>query len=180
MSPMTPESVTEERALATPGILGRAVRAAAGLLTLSLADPLFGAWSGLKSGMIPMSDAGFWGGFAAVAFFSSWVVGELLQRDWGFWPSVVGITGAALTAAVGFFATGDFATAALGTYIFAWFAAFIILLAPAMFLAAILGTPGCEMRSYAHLAALLRGGDTTQVACPGGIDFLDHVRVFGK
>ena len=35
--------------------------------------------------------------------------------------------------------------------------------------------PGCEMRSYAHLWALLHRGDTKTAACPAGIDRLDHI-----
>lgn len=58
--------------------------------------------------------------------------------------------------------------------------AFTLLLAPAGLLAAIRATPGCEMRSYAHLQERLRGGDVGAVACLGWSDRRDHVRVLGR
>ncbi len=63
----------------------------------------------------------------------------------------------------------------LGVYVWSWLVAFTVLLGSAHILAAALGTPGCEMRSYAHLSTLLLGGDTKTVECPGGIDRLDHI-----
>ena len=51
----------------------------------------------------------------------------------------------------------------LGGYLWIWFVAFCGLLGPGHVLAAALGTPGCEMRSYRHLVTILRGGDVGAV-----------------
>lgn len=40
-------------------------------------------------------------------------------------------------------------------------------------LAAILGTPGCELRSYAHLASLVSDKTSQPVFCAAGLDKLD-------
>ena len=56
-----------------------------------------------------------------------------------------------------------------------WLASFSSLLGTAHVLAAILGTPGCEMRAFAHLRSKFQGGDAGSVPCPGGIDRFDHV-----
>lgn len=41
-------------------------------------------------------------------------------------------------------------------------------------LAALISTPGCEMRAVPHLAALLRGTSTDAVVCPGHWNAVDH------
>ena len=72
-------------------------------------------------------------------------------------------------------AGGGFPNAVFGVYLWAWFVALTGLLGSAHLLAAALGTPGCEMRSYVHALTLLRGGEVGTVVCPGGIDRLDRV-----
>ncbi len=41
-------------------------------------------------------------------------------------------------------------------------------------LAAVLATPGCEMRSIPHLIAILRKGDLKEHVCPGPLDRFDE------
>lgn len=60
----------------------------------------------------------------------------------------------------------------LGLTLFVWLMV-VYLLGAAFVLATVLGTPGCEMRSYAQLATKLRGGDAAEHFCPGGVDFAD-------
>ncbi len=40
--------------------------------------------------------------------------------------------------------------------------------------AAVLATPGCEMRSIPHLIAILRMGDLKEHVCPGPLDRFDE------
>ena len=55
-----------------------------------------------------------------------------------------------------------------------WLILINLALGIAFLLAAFLGTPGCEMRSYNHLIAKLQGRDPTEHFCPGGVDFADR------
>lgn len=162
--------------LATPGFLGRAIRFSLGVFTLTLLDGPTGPLGAAAAARFPVTSGGFWIAIAALTVVTPWVVNELLGKDWGVRPSIVAWLGAALAAAAGWGLTGGPLAWPLGVYLAAWTTVFVVLLAPAFILAALLGTPGCEMRSYAHLKARLTGGDPGAVTCPGGIDFLDHVR----
>lgn len=62
----------------------------------------------------------------------------------------------------------------LGLFFSLWFLLVAVPLGLALVLAAVLGTPGCEMRSYADLLARLRGQSAVEHYCPGGIDFVDR------
>jgi hypothetical protein len=44
-------------------------------------------------------------------------------------------------------------------------------------LAALIGTPGCEMRAVSHLMASLRGESVEAVVCPGHWDWVDRAEV---
>ncbi len=157
------------------GPLGRLIRLLLGLATLSLFVAL--VWplrAGLWSGEVPSH----WSFYIALAFglyATSFVARILANQAWGQKPLVVVLLGAAVAAAVGYPTHGTPLAPPLGVYVWSWLVAFTVLLGSAHTLAAVLGTPGCEMRSYAHLWTLLGGGDTKTVVCPGGIDRLDHI-----
>lgn len=107
------------------------------------------------------------------------VVNELFQRSWGWWPSVIALTGLGVTVFAGFSLGKPFGPA-YGIYLWTWAMLFSALLGPALLLAAMLRTPGCEMRSYMDLWTRIRGGNPHTVACPGWIDRFDQVRLFGQ
>ncbi len=157
------------------GPLGRLIRLVLGLATLSLFVAL--VWplrAALWSGEVPSH----WSFYIALAFglyATSLVARILANKAWGQKPLVVVLLGAAVAAAVGYLTRGTPLAPPLGVYVWSWLVAFTALLGRAHVLAAVLGTPGCEMRSYAHLWTLLRGGDTKTVDCPAGIDRLDHI-----
>ncbi len=157
------------------GPLGRLIRLLLGLATLSLFVAL--VWplrAGLWSGEVPFH----WSFYIALAlglYATSFVARILANQAWGQKPLVVVLLGAAVAAAVGYLTHGTPLAPPLGVYVWSWLMAFTVLLGSAHTLAAVLGTPGCEMRSYAHLWTLLRGGDTKSVDCPGGVDRFDHI-----
>ena len=164
--------------LPRPGVVGRGVRLAVGLLVLWMGwqtvrdTPSF--WDGLSP------DGGLLVLVVILTVVSSWVINELLVRDWGWRPSLVLGGGLALASVAGLVGWADPLGPPVGVYLWAWSIAFAVLLGPAQLLAATLATPGCEMRSFADLRARLKGQDPRTVACPGGIDMLDGVRVFGR
>lgn len=163
-----------DASLPRPGALGILVRLALGLAVATIAwDALAHApsyWDGIADplGMAPL--------LAVLVLLSSWVLNELVRRSWGQRPTLVLLAGALGTVAVGA-VQGDAFGPAFGAYVWAWALAFSLLLAPAHLLAAVLRTPGCEMRAYMDLWTRLRGGDPRAVACPGWIDRLDSVRM---
>jgi hypothetical protein len=103
-----------------------------------------------------------------------WTVNLGFNRNWGRRPLVA--AGSALAVA-GLLSLAIFAS---------WWAAPVSLVVYALciyvhghmgashVLAAILGTPGCEMRAPAQLLARLRGNAATFVACPGFWTPLDN------
>ncbi len=161
--------------LVKAGLLGRAIRATLGLLTLGWLVLLLLVWRReLWAGEVPL-DLGF---FALVGFAlwaTSYVFNIALGLSWGQKTRAGVLAGAGVAAVIGVVAGGGFPNAVFGTYLWAWFVALTGLLGPAHLLAAALGTPGCEMRSYVHALTLLRGGDAGTVVCPGGVDRWDHI-----
>ena len=127
-------------------------------------------WSGevpLDLGFLALVGFAFWG--------TSYVFNIALGLSWGQKTRAVVLAGAGVAAVIGVVAGGGFPNALVGIYLWAWFVALTGLLGPALLLAAALGTPGCEMRSYVHALTLLRGGDVRAVVCPGGVDRWDHI-----
>lgn len=163
--------------LPRPGALGILIRLA---LAFAVLMGLYDAvrhpasyWDGFSDpiGALPL--------FLPLVLFSGWVVNGLLQVQWGWWPNIALVAGCAVTMLIGAF-QGDPWGPPMGYYSWAWQILFAGLLGPAFLVASILRTPGCEMRSYAHLVANLRGRDPEPSLCPGWIDRLDGVRLFGK
>ncbi len=162
--------------LAKPGLLGRAIRAGLGLATLGWLVLLLLVWRReLWAGELPLLDLGFWGLVGFALWGTSYVFNIALGLSWGQKTRAVVLAGAGVAAVIGGVAGGGFPNALFGIYLWAWLVALTGLLGPAHLLAAALGTPGCEMRSYAHALTLLRGGDAGTVVCPGGVDRWDHV-----
>ncbi len=162
--------------LVQPGPIGRSIRVGLGLATLSLLLPLLTVWrAGLWGGELPVRDVGFWVLVFLALWGTSYVFNIAFGLSWGQKTRTGIVAGAGLAGLVGVIAGGGFPNAVFGVYLWAWFVALTGLLGPAHLLAAALGTPGCEMRSYVHALTLLRGGEVGTVVCPGGIDRLDHV-----
>ncbi len=175
---LTPNSLTQRNSQewVRPGPLGRAIRAGLGLATLSLFLDLLTGWrAGLWGGAVPVRDVGFWVLVGLALWGTSYVFNIALGLSWGQRTRTGVVAGAALAGLIGAIAGAGFPNAVFGVYLWVWFAAFTGLLGSAFLLAAALGTPGCEMRSFVHAFALLRGGDVSTVVCPGGIDRLDHI-----
>ena len=162
--------------LVQPGAVGRAIRACLGLATLSLLASLLTVWrEELWSGNVPFRDVGFWVLVVLSLWGTSYVFNIAFGLSWGQRTRAAVVTGAGLAGLVGWVTGSGFSNAVFGVYLWCWFVVLTGLLGSAHLLAAVLGTPGCEMRSYVHALTLFRGGDVNTVVCPGGIDRFDHV-----
>ncbi len=167
---------TDSQEFVQPGGLGRAIRAGLGLLTLGWLLFLLTVWRGeLWGGAMPFRDVGFWALVVFALWGTSYVFNIPFGLSWGQRTRTGVVVGAGLAGLIGGVAGGGFPNAVFGVYLWAWFVALTGLLGPAFLLAAALGTPGCEMRSYAHALTLLGGGDVGTVVCPGGIDRFDQI-----
>ena len=163
--------------LPRPGLIGLAIRFTFGLAVLFMG---YGAivdrasfWDGYTN------PAGALGYIIPIGFVTSWVINELTTKRWGQKPLLVVLLGMAVAIGIGAF-QGDAFGSIFGIYLWAWVMAFAALLGPALLLAVALRTPGCEMRSYAHFIAKLRGKDVNAAVCPGWIDRFDAIRIGGR
>jgi hypothetical protein len=156
--------------LVRPGPIGRAVRL---LLGLALA---FAVWQ-----LVMYSDVAdlryplfwFW------ALFSLWLLPAVVNigfgRIWGNWPlrlTAVGLAGvAALTS---HFVYGQLDAPPLWWVVWSLMTYTLGHLGISFLLAALLGTPGCEMRAIPHLIGLITSHARREHYCPGFLDRLDH------
>ena len=164
-----------DSSLPRPGLLGRGIRLSLGVAVLLLLGGLLTGWRDDLWAGLPPFDVGFAILVCLALYFTSYVFNIALGLGWGQRTLAGVLAGAAMAGLVGYAVEGALPNAWLGIYVWSWLVAFCALLGPAHLLAAALGTAGCEMRSYAHLRARLRGGDVSSVACPGGIDRFDHI-----
>jgi len=87
----------------------------------------------------------------------------------GRWPQGVSLGIAGVAAAVGQLAYGSPGAPSLGIFLALWLAYLYAHLGFSFLLAAVLGTPGCEMRAIADLRGQLRGVQAAEHYCPVGI-----------
>jgi hypothetical protein len=97
-----------------------------------------------------------------------------LSVRWGQKAQLVTLVLAGMAIAADLIFFGRFWAPPLGFLFAAWFLLIALPLGFALVLAAILGTPGCEMRAYSALLARLQGHPASEHYCPGGIDFVDR------
>lgn len=160
--------------LTRPGPFGRLVRLLLGLVLL------FGLLPGLIQSIPSLPDAAtipanpfFWLIVAITLVSMNHVVNLGLGKSWGHRPQVAFLLLAAIALMIDVVAYGRlWAPPLAGLFIF-WLILVNLPLGFAFVLAALIGTPGCEMRSYHHLASRITGRDPTEHFCPGGIDLVD-------
>ena len=101
------------------------------------------------------------------------VVNLGLGKSWGHKPQIFFLFLAGLALVADLVLYGRVWAPPLAGLLIFWLILIILPLGIAHLLAAVLRTPGCEMRSYNHLLARLRDQDPTEHFCPGGVDFAD-------
>ncbi len=152
--------------LAPAGILSRIGKLTLGALQLFFVVNLLRVFQiGFPEEVV--RSTGFWIGVVLAFALLSWTVNLGFNRPWGARPFV-----AALIIAG---AAGLYSAAIMGSL---WSPPLLVVLwgltiyvhghmGICHVLAAVMGTPGCEMRVFTHIKSKLRGGQATLCACPG-------------
>jgi len=157
----------EAGTLPRPGPIGRLVRLAYGVLCLWYVDSLIQMSANLiaASGHIR---SGIWYGVVPGLFLISYVVNIGYSRAWKKWPAIISAGIFSGIAAFGYLAEGAVETNALARAIWGWELYLFVHLGIAYVLAAIIGTPGCEMRAFHDLYSRVTGIPTKEHYCPVG------------
>lgn len=158
--------------LPKPGQVGRLVRLGFGVLCLYY---VYGLWM-IKGDL--MTEAGairplLWNGILPGLFLVSYVVNIGFSRAWRKWPAIVSVALLLVVAGLGYFQTGSMETKSLAHAILGWELYIFTHLGFSFVLAALIGTPGCEMRAFHHFYSLVTGNPTKEHHCPVGL--LQHI-----
>ena len=153
--------------LPKPGPIGRMLRIALGLLCFSFVSGLFEIRSDLIDGQGNIR-ALVWNGILLALFLISYVVNIGYSRDWKKWPAIISATILLAVAALGYLLEDTFESTILARTIWAWELYIFGHLSLSFLLAALIGTPGCEMRAFHDLYSRVSGTPTQEHYCPVG------------
>jgi len=153
--------------LTRPGPIGRLVRLAYGILCLWFVYYLIQISPYLidASGHVRQ---GIWNGIFPGLFLISYVVNIGYSRAWKKWPAIISAAVFLAIAAFGYLTEGIAETTVLVRAIWGWEFYLFVHLGIAYVLAAVIGTPGCEMRAFHDLYSRVTGNPTKEHYCPVG------------
>lgn len=161
--------------LPEPGLVGRLIRLLFGLAILFLILPgLFQSLPTLADVVEFPANLLFWVIVALTFVNMNHVINLGLGKSWGHEPQVILGVLVVISLLWSLLAYGRIWAPPLSYLLVLWLILINLPLGIAFILAAILRTPGCEMRSYHHLIARIKGQDPTEHFCPGGVDFADR------
>lgn len=157
----------EPGTLRPPGPIGRLLRLGFGVLCLSqvnglltVAGNLFAANGGIRSFV--------WTGIVLGLFLVSYIINIGYSRAWKKYPALVSAAVLACIAGVGYLSSGTIETQFFARSLWIWELYLFSHLGLAFVIAAVIGTPGCEMRAFHDLYSRLSGIATMEHACPVG------------
>ncbi len=153
--------------LPRPGLIGRIVRLAFGVLCASYVVGIVDVADDL------ISDDGhiravIWNGVLLGLFLISYVVNIGFSRAWGKWPAIVSAGFLIAIAGYSQLTQGTFESNILARAVWGWEIYLFSHLGGAFFVSSIIGTPGCEMRAFHDLYSRLTGIPTKEHYCPVG------------
>jgi hypothetical protein len=159
--------LTSAGSLPKPGPIGRIVRLGFGVFCLLYVLELWGLRGHpmTASGQIPSL---LWNGAIFGVFLVSYVVNIGFSQSWKKWPAIFSILGLAGVAGISKILYGDYESVLTAYALFIWLFYIFTHLGLAFVLAAVLGTPGCEMRAFHHLWSVVTGKTTKEHVCPIG------------
>ncbi len=153
--------------LPRPGPVGRLVRLLFGTMCLYY---VFGLWA--VRGDLMTSEGTIrpllWNGIVIGLILISYVINIGFSRSWKKWPAAVSAAALAGMALVGYIQADMFETPLLAHTLHIWELYIFSHLGLAFVVAALIGTPGCEMRAFHHLYSLITGKPTKEHHCPIG------------
>ena len=155
----------EPGSLPRPGPIGRIVRLGFGSLCL------WQVYGLVQVSGSSISDDGHilsvvWNGILIGLFLISYVINIGYSRVWKKWPAIASAGTFILIAAAGQVTTGTFETMFLASSVWSWELYLYSHLGIAFVIAAVIGTPGCEMRAFHDLYSRVTGIPTKEHFCP--------------
>jgi hypothetical protein len=157
----------EPGSLSKPGPVGRIVRMLFGLLCLWYVSELLTAFERLVA-----SDGHIhplvWNGILPGLFLISYVINIGFSRSWGKRPATVSAALLAVTALASYLSSGTAETELFARAVWIWEVYLFAHLGLSFVLAAVIGTPGCEMRALHDLYSRITGNPTKEHYCPIG------------
>ena len=109
-----------------------------------------------------------WNGVPIGLFLISYVVNIGFSRAWKKWPAFISAAFLVLMAWVGYLTAETAETIFLARGLWVWEGYLFSHLGFAFLIAAVIGTPGCEMRAFHDLYSRLTGVPTKEHYCPVG------------
>ena len=158
---------SKDRMIKSPLLLGRLGRFIFGLWSLYFVREAFTYRFALVDFPDAFSQVGYLMGAALAFWLMPDVINIGLNRNWGSRSQFVWFGFALIAIVVDFVTTGSFIGQYLGWAILIMGVFVHSYLGISHVLSAIIGTPGCEMRSIPHLGALLSNQSVGTVVCPG-------------
>jgi hypothetical protein len=127
---------------------------------IEISGSLLGADGHIKSAV--------WNGIFIGLFLVSYVINIGFSRAWKKWPAFVSAAVFLVVGVFGYLTQGILETGALARVVWGWELYVFSHLGIAFILAAVIGTPGCEMRAFHDLYSRITGTPTKEHYCPVG------------
>ena len=157
----------EPGSLPRPGPIGRVVRLGFGSLCLSYVISLIQVTGNLlgRDGHIKPV---VWNGVIIGLILVSYVINIGFSKAWKKWPAFVSAGIFLLTAGIGYLMQGSFETNLLAYMIWGWELYLFSHLGLAFIISGVIGSAGCELRTFHDLYSRLTGIPTKEHYCPIG------------
>ena len=160
--------LVDQGSLTRPGLIGRFVRLSLGIACL------YGLWEliavapfFIERPIELLPNLSFM--ILVVLCIFNYVVNIGFSKDWNRYPVFVSVLIFTVIAAASYLVSGTPSSMLLGGSRVLWMAYFYAHLGLSFVLAAILATPGCEMRAIPELFGRLTNRDTKEHHCPSSI-----------
>ncbi len=157
----------EPGALRAPGHIGRLVRLALGFACVWFLVELAHEGPIQIAARFPYVDR-LWLWAIPALYLFSYVVNIGFGKSWGRWPQYVVIVCALAASIISYVTYFSFWGLPLAWFIIIWLSYVYVHLGLSFVLAAILATPGCEMRALPQLLAMISDRPFTVHYCPVG------------
>ena len=165
--------------LARPGPIGRLFRLVLSILCLYVFGEIFYYWSWTTAEPFSTLDNRALLLLAPLCVFN-YVVNIGFTKSWGVHPLLFSIVILLVFGGIALLLSGSIDSPIFGITLNLWFAYFYGHLGLSFVLAAIIATPGCEMRAIPELAGRASGRVTEEHHCPAGfitqLDEWEHRR----
>ena len=158
--------------LQKPAIFGRMVRIILGIATSVFLVEVVRSFPGILRVTSPTDKLLI--GIAFSFYVLPYVINIGFHRNWNRLPQLIVIILAVVAIIFSYLMFGRIWGPPIALIAFLMLTYVLAHLSVSFFLAAILATPGCEMRSIPHLLALIRGDSGSLYTCPGGLSHLDR------